>query len=82
MQNGASITFRNYQDAASFDVMVYYLDAATYERSFVGVGLDPPRWVRPSVSEEGAAAYAPGYWDTFVQDPPVVLFESCLGSSS
>lgn len=76
VQNGASITFRNYQDASSFDVSVYYLDAATYESSFVGAGLDPPRWVRPSVSAEGAAAYGLGYWDTFEQDPPIVLFES------
>ncbi len=78
VRNGASITFRNYQDATSFDVTVYYLDTATYERSFVGAGLDPPRWVRPSVSDEGAAAFAPTHWDAFVRDPPVVLFESGL----
>jgi ubiquinone/menaquinone biosynthesis C-methylase UbiE len=82
VRNGASLTFRNYQDATSFDVTVYYLDTATYEGSFVEAGLDPPRWVRPSVSEEGAASFAPGYWDTFVQDPPVVLFESRLGAGS
>lgn len=82
VRNGASITFRNYQDAGSFDVSVYYLDVATYERSFVDAGLDPPRWVRPSVSAEGVAAFEPTYWDTFVQDPPVVLFESRFESGS
>jgi toxoflavin synthase len=80
--NGSPITFRNFQDGSSFDVTVYHLDRAAHDRSFAAAGLEPPRWLDPQVSAEGAASADSGFWDTFLQHPPVALFEAQPASSA
>ncbi len=75
LPNGAPYTFRNYQDDTSFDITVHQLDVATHERELAAAGLTDVRWVDPEVSDQGAKEFGPGYWDTFLREPPIILIE-------
>jgi ubiquinone/menaquinone biosynthesis C-methylase UbiE len=79
LQNGSAFTWRNYQDGSSFDIVVYHLDTATHDRTFAEAGLQDVRWTDPTVTDEGMAAFEPGFWDTFLRHPPVVLVECRAG---
>ena len=79
LRNGCGYTWRNYQNDASFDVEVYYLDVATHEQAFTAAGLTDVCWKPLEVSAQGRAGFGPGYWDAFLRDPPLVLIEGRAG---
>jgi hypothetical protein len=75
LHNGSQYVFRNYQGDTSFDITVYHLDVATHERALASAGLTDVHWVRPDVTLAGRTNFGPGFWETFLRDPPIVLIE-------
>jgi ubiquinone/menaquinone biosynthesis C-methylase UbiE len=75
VREGAPIIFTILQDGGSFDITNYWLSTATHEEAFRAAGFREIRWHAPQVSAEGLATYDPGYWDSFVKNPPVIFLE-------
>jgi SAM-dependent methyltransferase len=64
------ITFLLDQD--TFTLMNYAHSRATYEAALHQAGLADIRWHAPRITDEGLAAYPPGYWDTYLARPPMM----------
>ena len=45
---------------------------ATYEAALRQAGLTDIRWHTPRITDEGLAAYPPGFWDTYLARPPMM----------
>jgi hypothetical protein len=59
-------------DEETFTLVNYAHSRATYEAVLLGAGLADVRWHAPRVTDEGLAAYPPGFWDTYLARPPVM----------
>ena len=78
---GTAITYRFFNpDGTAFELDNYYLPTEAYETEFAAAGFASFHWVLPEVSPEGQAAFAPGYWDTYLQAPPIVSFVATAGT--
>lgn len=62
---------------ASFDN--YYLKPETYAQAFAEAGLEDLTWHKLQVSEDGLAAFPPGYWDATLAHPMTVGMRARLG---
>jgi SAM-dependent methyltransferase len=72
---GSIITYRFFNlDGAVFELDNYYLPTEAYRREFAEAGLIDFDWVMPEVSPEGRDAFAPGFWDDYLEAPPMVSF--------
>ena len=70
---GSTITYRFFNpDGTVFDLDNYYLPTEVYRQEFEAAGFTSFDWVMPTVSSEGRSAYAPGYWDAYLNAPPMV----------
>ncbi len=74
---GAPIVWTFFQATGSFEIENYQLDAAIHEEAFRAAGFREIRWHPPRLAPEGEAAYPRGYWDVFLQHPPIAFIE-CL----
>jgi SAM-dependent methyltransferase len=63
-------------DGTEFALENYYLTPATYEAAFAEAGLRTLRWIAPCLSPEGRAAFEPGYWDDYLDHPPMIGIEA------
>jgi SAM-dependent methyltransferase len=79
--SGGPLIFRNYQDGSFFDVSVVHLDTATHEVAFAAAGFIGVRWIPPTVTGEGRSAFAAGFWDGFLAEPPITLLECRRGGT-
>jgi SAM-dependent methyltransferase len=57
----------------------YYLPTDAYRDTFAAAGFTSFDWVMPEVSPEGLAAFAPGYWDAYLESPPIVSLAATAG---
>ncbi len=70
---GAPITYTLFNpDGGEFRIVNYYLAPATYVATFQDAGFRSFEWCGPWLSEEGRRAYPDGYWDAFLDAPPVI----------
>jgi SAM-dependent methyltransferase len=76
-REGVPITFQFFLDDGSFEIENYYLSVKTHEDACHAAGFREIRWHQPVLSAEGRARFEPGFWDVFLQHPPV-LFMECL----
>jgi SAM-dependent methyltransferase len=77
---GGTITYRFFNpDGTPFELDNYYLPTEAYRAEFARAGLSAFEWVMPDVSPEGRSAFAPGYWDTYLESPPIVSFRATAG---
>jgi SAM-dependent methyltransferase len=78
---GSTITYRFFNpDGTDFALDNYYLPTEAYRREFAAAGFTSFEWVRPRLSPEGRAAFAPGFWDTYLETPPIVSFTATAGA--
>lgn len=78
---GSTITYRFFNpDGTVFDLDNYYLSTDTYRAEFRAAGFASFDWVLPEVSPEGRAAFPPGYWDLYLESPPIVSLSATAGS--
>jgi SAM-dependent methyltransferase len=74
---GSTITYRFFNtDGSVFDLHNYYLPTEAYQHAFAAAGLSGFEWVMPEVSSEGSKGFPPGFWDTYLQSPPIVSFRA------
>ena len=63
-------------DGSEFTFDNFYLSPSTYERAFAEAGFSDFSWRGPWLSDEGRAAFPPGYWDAYLASPPMVGIEA------
>jgi SAM-dependent methyltransferase len=70
---GDPITYRFFNpDGTVFELDNYFLPSDAYREEFARAGFVSFDWVMPKVSPEGVTAFPPGFWDVFVDSPPIV----------
>jgi SAM-dependent methyltransferase len=76
---GSTITYRFFNpDGSVFELDNYFLPTAMYKEEFLAAGFDAFSWVMPRVSPEGHDAFEPGFWDAYLESPPIVSFRTQL----
>lgn len=79
-REGATITYRFFNpDGTHFELDNYYLPTEAYQSEFVAAGFTSFKWVLPKVSPEGLATFDPGFWDVYLETPPIVSFIARAG---
>lgn len=76
---GATIKWLLHLEDGPIEIENYHLTAATHEEECRAAGFDAIRWHPPRLSPQGAAAFAPGYWDDLLARPPLTCLE-CVRS--
>ena len=77
LAEGAAWVFRiHLDDDEAFDITNFYLPFETHDRAFRDAGLRDAHWITPTVSDAGRDAFAPGYWDVFLDKPWVLTLEA------
>jgi ubiquinone/menaquinone biosynthesis C-methylase UbiE len=77
---GSTVTYRFFNpDSTWFELDNYYLPTDAYRDEFSTAGFASFEWVMPTVSPEGRAAFAPGFWDAYLEAPPMVSFKAVQG---
>jgi SAM-dependent methyltransferase len=61
--------------ASQIEITNYLLSPATHEWAFRTAGFREVVWHRPRLSPAGEKEYEPGYWDMFLEHPPVTFIE-------
>jgi SAM-dependent methyltransferase len=79
---GGTITYRFFNpDGTEFELANYYLPTNLYRDEFEAAGFTSFEWVMPEVSPEGRASLAPGFWDAYLESPPIVSFVATSGAA-
>ncbi len=72
-REGDTITYRFFNpDDTVFEIDNYFLPNEAYRHEFARAGFTSFDWVMPQVSPEGLAAFPPGFWDVYLDSPPIV----------
>ena len=72
-KEGDLITYRFFNpDGAVFELDNYFLPTDAYRQEFARAGFVSFDWVMPEVSPEGMAVFPPGFWDVYLDSPPIV----------
>jgi hypothetical protein len=72
-REGDTITYRFFNpDGTEFEIDNYFLPTAVYREEFAAAGFASFDWVMPEVSREGFRSFPPGFWDTYLESPPIV----------
>ncbi|MBT3387282.1 MAG: class I SAM-dependent methyltransferase [Desulfobacula sp.] len=58
-------------DGREFQFDNFYLSPGTYEKAFKQAGFSSFSWEGPWLSKEGSINYPEGYWDDFMNHPPL-----------
>ncbi len=79
---GSPITYRWFNpDGTVFELDNYYLPTDAYRVEFAAAGFDSFEWIMPEVSAAGRAAFAPGFWDAYLEAPPIVSLRARAGGA-
>jgi SAM-dependent methyltransferase len=72
LADGAPYRITFLLDEETFTLVNYAHSRATYEAVLLGAGLADVRWHTPRITDEGLAAYPPGFWDLYLARPPMM----------
>lgn len=72
LADGASYRITFLLDDDAFTITNFAYSRTTYESVLRDAGLTNIRWHRPTISEEGKAEFPPGYWDLYLEKPPLL----------
>jgi toxoflavin synthase len=76
-REGDPVTYTLFNpDGSEFTFDNFFLSPETYEWAFREAGFSSFAWRGPWLSREGKAAFPAGYWDAYLQDPPMVGLEA------
>jgi SAM-dependent methyltransferase len=77
---GDTITYRFFNpDGTVFEIDNFFLSSDSYRSEFARAGFTSFDWVMPEVSPDGIEAFAPGFWDDYLDSPPIVSFTATSG---
>jgi ubiquinone/menaquinone biosynthesis C-methylase UbiE len=72
---GAAIIKRFHLGDEMFEIEDYFLDAEIHDEAFHAAGFSDIRWHPPRLDPEGKAAFGLGFWDIYLQNPPIAFIE-------
>ncbi|TMM03966.1 MAG: class I SAM-dependent methyltransferase [Actinobacteria bacterium] len=76
---GDTITYRFFNpDGTVFELDNYFLPTDAYRQEFARAGFASFDWVMPKASPEGIDACPPGFWDAYLESPPIVSFTATV----
>lgn len=76
---GSTITYRFFNpDGSVFELDNYFLPTSLYREEFATAGFSAFDWVMPRVSPAGQAGFEAGFWDAYLESPPIVSFSAVL----
>lgn len=74
-QEGDTITYRFFNpDGSFFEIDNYFLPTDAYRDEFAKAGFTSFDWVMPEVSRAGLETFPSGFWDHYLNSPPIVSF--------
>ncbi len=76
--DGAVIDYRMLAGRGMFAFEVHYFSRETYHRAFEAAGFGRIRWHALAAVDEGTEVMGPGYFDAWLQHPPVQIIECSL----
>lgn len=77
---GDTVTYRFFNpDDTVFEIDNYFLPTDAYRQEFARAGFTSFEWVMPEASPEGLEAAPPGFWDAYLDSPPIVSFTATAG---
>jgi toxoflavin synthase len=80
---GSTITYRFFNpDGSVFELDNYFLPTDMYKEEFAAAGFEAFDWVMPQVSPEGEATFGSGFWDAFLESPPIASFSATSSKGS
>ena len=80
-KEGDTTTYRFFNpDDTVFEIDNYFLPTEVYRDEFARAGFTLFDWVMPEVSPEGRESFPPGYWDAYLDSPPIVSFTATARS--
>jgi SAM-dependent methyltransferase len=81
-QEGDTITYRFFNpDGTVFELDNYFLPTEVYRDEFSRAGFASFDWVMPDASAEGREAFPAGFWDAYLDSPPIVSFAATVGGA-
>ncbi|HEY1990543.1 MAG TPA: methyltransferase domain-containing protein, partial [Acidimicrobiales bacterium] len=79
-EEGSTVTYRFFNpDGTAFEIDNYFISTEIYRQEFTAAGFASFDWVMPTVSADGRAAFPPGFWDAYLDAPPMVSFVARAG---
>lgn len=75
LQDGTPIIYTFFLAEGPFEITNYHLSQTTHEQTLAAAGLSALRWHNPELSPAGAQEYTPGYWQPFLDRPPIIFLE-------
>lgn len=82
-EEGSTVTYRFFNpDGTAFELDNYFMPSDIYRQEFAAAGFASFDWVMPTVSPDGRAAFPPGFWDAYLEAPPMVSFRATAGAGS
>ena len=74
-EEGAGVTWTFHVNGSTASIENYYLSFDTHEAVLSEAGFVDVRWHAVSLAPTTNGHFEPGYWDTFLDRPPVILLE-------
>jgi SAM-dependent methyltransferase len=72
-QEGDTVTYRFFNpDGSTFEIDNYFLPSDVYRDEFADAGFASFDWVMPEVSPEGLETFPAGFWEAYLNSPPIV----------
>lgn len=75
LREGTPVEWKFHLDDGAFTIENYLLDVSIHEEAFQAAGFREVRWHLPRLSPHANSAAEPGFWDRFLQHPPVIFIE-------
>lgn len=76
-KEGSAVTYTFYnEDGTVFSFDNFFLEPATYERVLGESGLQQLQWHELVLSPEGEQTHGSGFWQAFLDNPPVIGFSA------
>jgi SAM-dependent methyltransferase len=75
LAEGAPVTYRFFLDGRALEITNYHLDVPSHEWALHRAGFGTVGWHPPQVSPAGERAYGKGYWNDFLEHPPVIFVD-------
>lgn len=75
LREGTPVEWKFYLSDGDFTIENYLLDVAIHEAAFKAGGFRVVQWHAPRLSPFANAAAEPGFWDRFMEHPPIAFIE-------
>lgn len=75
LHEGTPIKWEFFLDDGPLAIENYYLDVPVHEAALEAAGFSEVRWHRARLSADGESQFGIGFWNTFLDNSPIVFIE-------